>query len=387
MSERLAFVQQCLDRRQSIVAICARFGISEKTGHKILARFREGGPAALADRSHAALTRPNHVDPAVVTRVLELRRANPLYGAAKLRDWLVQHEPDGCWPAASTIGTLLTRAGLIPPRRRRRAGPDALVRTRAAADAPNRVWTADFKGEFVVGAGARAPYCYPLSVLDLHSHFLLGCTALTSTRVATARTTFEQLFRTYGLPDVLRTDNGVPFAQPLALGRLGRLAFWWVRLGIQPEHIPPGQPAANGAHERFHKTLKAHTAAPPAASLAAQQARFVAFQHEYNTERPHASVADRWPPASVYTASLRAYPRRLPTHVYPATALVRRVAGDGHIKIHGTRLFLSTALAGEVVGLTPQGDAALTIAYGHLALGELDLALGRFTPRVRWTGP
>jgi putative transposase len=386
MSERLAFVQQCLDRRQSIVAICARFGISEKTGHKILARFREGGPAALADRSHAAHTRPNHVDPAIAARILALRRKHPLYGAEKLRDWLVQHEPDGHWPAASTIGTLLTRAGLIPPRRRRSAGPDALAMTRAAACAPNRVWTADFKGEFVVGTGARAPYCYPLTVLDLHSHFLLGCTALASTGVATARTTFAQLFRTYGLPDVLRTDNGVPFAQPQALGRLGRLAFWWVRLGIQPEHIPPGQPAANGAHERFHKTLKAHTAAPPAASLAAQQARFAHFQQEYNTERPHKSVADRRPPASVYTASVRAYPHRLPALVYPATALVRRVAGDGHIKLHGTRLFLSTVLAGEEIGVTQTIDATLTLAYGQLALGEFDLAASRFTPRVRWTG-
>lgn len=387
MSERLAFVQQCLSRRQSIVVICARFGISEKTGHKILARFREGGPAALADRSHAAHARPQHVEPATVARILALRRAHPLYGAAKLRDWLVQQEPEGRWPAASTIGTLLSRAGLIPARRRRGAGPDALASTRAAAGAPNRVWTADFKGEFVVGTGARAPYCYPLTVLDLHSHFLLGCTALASTRVATARTTFEALFRTYGLPDVLRTDNGVPFAQPQALGRLGRLAFWWVRLGIQPEHIPPGQPAANGAHERFHKTLKAHTAAPPAASLAAQQARFAHFQGEYNTERPHESVVDRRPPASVYTPSLRAYPRRLPTLSYPATALVRRVAGDGSIKVHGTRLFLSTALAGEEVGLTQQQDAMLTIAYGQLALGEFDLTVGRFTPCVRWTGP
>jgi transposase InsO family protein len=388
MSERVRFINAWLAQRESVVALCARFGISEKTGHKLLRRYRAGGPAALADRSHAAHTRPHRVPPERVERILALRHAHPLYGPVLLRDWLRLHEPAVPWPAASTIGALLTRAGLVEPRRGRRDPLAArLLTERTAATTPNRVWTADFKGEFVVGTGARAPYCYPLTVLDLHSHFLLGCAALASTRVASTRAHFELLFRTYGLPDVLRTDNGVPFAQPQALGRLGRLAFWWVRLGIRPEHTPPGCPAANGAHERFHRTLKAHTAQPPAASLAAQQHRFTAFQHEYNTERPHTSVPARRPPAALYTPSRRAYPARLPALEYDPDTLVRRVAGDGHIKVHGTRLFLSTSLAGEPVGLTQRADGELTIAYGALALGEFDLALGRFHPRVRWYAP
>jgi transposase InsO family protein len=388
MSERCRFIEAWLAQRESIVALCAQFGISEKTGHKFLRRFRESGPAGLAERSHAAHTRPQRVPPARVERILALRRAHPLYGPALLRDWLRLHEPEVPWPAASTIGVLLTRAGLVAPRRRRRDPLAArLLTERTAATAPNRVWTADFKGEFVVGTGARAPYCYPLTVLDLHSHFLLGCVALASTRVTSTRARFETLFRTYGLPDVLRTDNGVPFAHPQALGRLGRLAFWWVRLGIRPEHTPPGCPAANGAHERFHRTLKAHTAQPPAASLEAQQRRFTAFQQEYNRERPHTSVPAHRPPAALYTPSLRPYPTRRPTLEYATGTLVRRVAGDGHIKVHGTRLFLSTCLAGEPVGLTQRADGQLTIAYGALALGEFDLAQQRFHPQVRWYAP
>lgn len=388
MSERCRFIEAWLAQRESIVALCAQFGISEKTGHKFLRRFRESGPAGLAERSHAAHTRPQRVPPARVERILALRRAHPLYGPALLRDWLRLHEPEVPWPAASTIGVLLTRAGLVAPRRRRRDPLAArLLTERTAATAPNRVWTADFKGEFVVGTGARAPYCYPRTVLDLHSHFLLGCVALASTRVTSTRARFETLFRTYGLPDVLRTDNGVPFAHPQALGRLGRLAFWWVRLGIRPEHTPPGCPAANGAHERFHRTLKAHTAQPPAASLEAQQRRFTAFQQEYNRERPHTSVPAHRPPAALYTPSLRPYPTRRPTLEYATGTLVRRVAGDGHIKVHGTRLFLSTCLAGEPVGLTQRADGQLTIAYGALALGEFDLAQQRFHPQVRWYAP
>jgi putative transposase len=385
MSHRLAFIQQCVGRRRgSILSVCARFGISEKTGQKWLARFRLEGPAGLADRSHATHGHPNRLPAAIAHRLITLRRRHPLYGASKLRDWLLQHEPETAWPAASTIGALLAREGLITPRRRHHHAPERaqLERARTAATAPNRVWTADFKGQFRVGAGT---YCYPLTVLDLYSHFLLGCTALPSTAVGSARRAFERLFRLYGLPDVLRTDNGVPFAQPNALGRLGALAFWWVRLGIRPEHTPPAHPAANGAHERFHKTLKAHTARPAASSFAAQQRRFDRFHAEYNDDRPHAHVVDRRPPATVYTPSLRPYPRRLPALIYPDATMVRLVAQGGFIKLHNTPVFLSRNLAGDYIGLTETADDQLTLAYGALLLGEFDLPTKRFTTHLRWT--
>jgi transposase InsO family protein len=383
MSERLAFIQACLDRRRRVVDVCAQFGISEKTGHKLLHRFRTDGLAGLADRSHATHHHPYAVAPAVASRIVALRRKHPLYGAAKLRDWLVQHEPGVRWPAASTIGELLHRAGLIRARRRRTCTQARVATGRTAASAPNVVWTADFKGQFRLGDGA---YCYPLTLLDLHSHFLLRCTALDSTAVAPARQHFARAFREYGLPEVVRTDNGVPFAQPNAIGRFGALAFWWIRLGIRPEHIRPATPAENGAHERFHKTLKAHTARPAAASFAAQQQRFDRFRTEYNDDRPHASTVDHRPPAASYLASPRSYPTPLPPLLYPDALAVRHVARNGTIKWRQQWIFLSSNLAGEDVGLFEEAGDQLRITYAALILGDYDCHAQRFTPNLRWDG-
>jgi transposase InsO family protein len=383
MSERLAFIQRSIHRGESILDVCAEFGISEKIGHKWLARFAVEGPAGLADRSHARHGQAHQVAPAVAARIIALRKRHPLYGPVMLRDWLRQHEPSVQWPAASTIGELLKRAGLVRSARRRGGTHARLESGRTAATAPNVVWTADFKGEFPLRGGG--PKCYPLTVLDLQSHFLLGCTALRSTAVQTARQSFERVFRAYGLPEVIRTDNGIPFAQPNAIGRLGSLAFWWVRLGIRPEHIPPGRPAANGAHERFHKTLKAHTIRPGTLSLQAQQRRFDRFRREYNDERPHTSVAGHNPPSTSYQASPRSYPRRLPPMFYPEAAVVRRVTTAGAIKVREVAYWLSSNLAGEYVRLTETDDDRLIVAYGPLELGEILLASNRFIPNVRWT--
>jgi putative transposase len=384
MTERLAFITACLDRTEFIVDICARFGISEKTGHKLLKRFREAGPSALQDQSRAPHTGAHRLSPDVVARILALRRRYPQYGPVKLRDWFVQHEPAQHWPAASSIGALLVRAGLVRPHRRHRATEHARLDSgRTMATTANHIWTADFKGEFRVGSGA---YCYPLTVLDLHSHFLLGCTALETTGVATAHHQFLQLFREYGLPQVIRTDNGVPFAQANALGRLGALAYWWIRLGIRPEHITPARPAENGAHERFHKTLKASATRPAAASLHAQQHRFDVFRHEYNRERPHASLPAHQPPATQYASSPRPYPARLPTLHYPADAVVRKVDGGGHIKWQNHAHFLSHNLVGQYVRCLETPTDLVTIIYATLALGDIDPHTHRFIPRVHWLG-
>jgi len=386
MSERLEFIQACLDRTERITAICDRFGISEKTGHKWLARFRAEGEAGLAPRSRAPHT-PRRMPAEMAERILELRRTRRLDGPQKLRDWLVQHHPETRWPAASSIGALLAREGLVRPRRRRRThGAGRLTGELTPATAPNEVWTADFKGHFRVGGG---PYCYPLTVLDLHAHFLLGCDALPSTAVAGTRGAFVRLFREYGLPGALRTDNGVPFAQPNALGRLGALALWWVRLGIRPERTTPATPAENGAHERFHRTLAAATARPPAASLRAQQRRFDAFRADYNMERPHAALPGHVPPTQVYgvgAASRRPYPTRLPALWVPPDAEVRHVTSVGTIKWRSRRVFLTTNLAGEIVCLTPSDTELVTVSYAALKLGDLDPYTDRFRPDVRWLG-
>ena len=387
MSERMAFIQACLDRKKRIVDICDAFGISEKTGHKQLKRFRGEGIEGLEDRSHAGLTHPYRITPEVRARVIALRRRYPLYGAQMLRDWLIQHEPEVRWPAASSIGELLKRSNLIVRKRRQNRGNErkALNTGRTRALEPNMVWTADFKGEFRLKSGC-GPYCYPLTVLDLHSRFLLGCTALKTTAVATTEQTFVRLFREYGLPCVLRTDNGVPFAQPNAIGRLGRLAFWWVRLGIRPEHITPATPSENGAHERFHKTLKAAATKPASPSLRSQQRRFDDFRTEYNTHRPHSSLPDHRPPGQFYTSSPRAYPTRLPPLVYPDTWAVRLVNSSGFIKWRNQEIFLSSNITGDYVGIVETEGDRFTISYGALELGHIDAESNRFTPEVRWTG-
>jgi len=383
MSERLAFVQSCLRHHESVLQVCARFGISEKTGQKWLKRFREGGPEAIVERSHARHTQAHRMSSTVSARVVALRQAHPLYGPRKLYDWLVQHHPAQRWPSPSAIGDLLKREQLVRGAHRRQYPVERarLEGSRSTATEANAVWTADFKGEFRLLGG---PYCFPLTVLDLFSHYLLGCRALASTAVVSAHQTFERLFREFGLPRVLRTDNGVPFAQPNALGRFGALAFWWVRLGIRPEHIALGRPAENGAHERFHRTLKASATHPASRSYGAQQRRFDSFRTEYNTDRPHESVINHRPPGHVYTSSSRPYPSKLPDIVYPDPTTVRLVDTAGTIKWQNCPIFLSTNLSGQYVSLIETEKDHVTIAYSTLQLGEFNPHTHRFLPRVRW---
>jgi hypothetical protein len=247
------------------------------------------------------------------------------------------------------------------------------------------VWTADFKGEFRLKSGL-GEYCYPLTVLDLTTHFLLGCTALRTTAIVPTKQAFERLFIEYGLPSVMRTDNGVPFAQPNALGRIGKLAFWWVQLGIRPEYIAPGRPSENGAHERFHRTLKAATTKPSSPSLRAQQKRFDEFRREYNTERPHRSLPQRRPPAQFYEPSPRSYPSKLPAMIYPDSSTVRLVDSSGNIKWRSRSFFLTTNLAAQYVALSEGAGDLITITYGRLELGGIDPETNRFSPGLKWNG-
>lgn len=386
MSERIAFVQACLDRSESISEICDRFGISEKTGHKLLRRFKEEGFDGLHDRPRARLTHPYRITPEVAGRIIALRRKYPLYGPQTIRDLLMQREPETRWPAASSIGEILKTANLIHAKRRRsRSAEHAALETgRTKALEPNAVWTADFKGEFRLRRGVGS-YCYPLTVMDLHTRYLLSCAALDTTAVLPAQKVFVRLFREHGLPSVLRTDNGMPFCQPNALGRLGRLGFWWVRLGIRPEHTKPATPSENGAHERFHRTLKDATTCPSSHSLEAQQRRFEGFKREYNEQRPHRSLPGHRPPSQFYTSSPRPYPRKLPIVAYPEDWDVRLVT-KGFIKWRNHDFFLSSNLAGEYVGLSEVPGDLYSISYGLLQLGHIDPNTNRFTPRLQWTG-
>jgi transposase InsO family protein len=281
-----------------------------------------------------------------------------------LRSWLVRRDPATAWPCRDTIHTVLARAGCVRHRRARRPAI-APAHHLTVPTTPNRVWTVDFKGQFCTGDGVL---CYPFTLRDGYSRYVLACTALPSVRTAVTQPQFARAFATYGLPDRIRSDNGPPFGAP-SLAGLSRLAVWWLRLGIQPERIRPGRPGENGAHEQFHAVLKRETARPPAATRAAQQQRFRHFVAEYNEERPHEALGNA-PPATRYTPSPRPFPARLPPLDYPDGCVVRRVSTAGQVKWQGRALFLSHVLAAQDVAFDPLDDGLwlLRFAAAPLAL-------------------
>jgi transposase InsO family protein len=368
MAERQRFVKDYRRGLFNMSELCAHYGVSRKTGYKWLRRYAAEGEAGLADRSRAPKHCPHQVEPAIEQRLVAERKRHRTWGPHKLLAH-VGPPPKGLkWPAASTVGEILKRHELVRPRRGR-ARPGHPGRPQTEMDAPNAVWTADFKGHFKTGDGV---YCYPLTVLDGYSRYLLACQALLATQHAGVQAVFERLFREYGLPDVIRTDNGVPFATQ-AIGRLSRLAVWWIKLGIWPELIEPGCPQQNGRHERLHRTLKAETIRPPAAHAQAQQARFGRFQVEYNQVRPHEALG-QVPPAKLYVSSRRAYPQRLPELAYPAHFERRYVSRNGGIKFGSRWLNVSHVLAEEYVGLEEVADGIWAMHFGPLCLGRFDQA-------------
>lgn len=384
MSQRLQFIEAVLHRApgQSILDICRSIGISERVGHKWLKRFGAGGPAALADRSHAPRHPAHQVPRAVSERLCALREQQPTWGARKLRDVLAREDPTVSWPAPSTITTLLDRAGLLTRRRRSLRERSAWATgTLTVPTAANEVWAADFKGEFRLTDGT---WCYPLTVSDLHSRYVLAVRALASTAGDPATVALRACFAEFGLPRVIRTDNGVPFGAPLALGGLSPLAVWWIRLGIRPERIQKGVPQQNGTHERMHRTLKAEATHPASPSLALQQQRFDHWRRTFNERRPHEALANT-PPAGHYTPSPRPFPRRLPILEYGSAAELRRVNTDGFLKWRNDRIFLSTVLAGQYVAWEETANDEWTIRFGPLILGIYSAALFAFTEHLSWT--
>jgi transposase InsO family protein len=285
MEERFRFVQEYKTEDWNFAELCRRYEVSRKTGYKWLQRYEEEGLEALKDQCRAAKHHPNEVLKAVAEEVLEMRRRHPHWGPTKLRARLQRESPEIVWPAASTIGEMLKRAGLTVPRKFKRVTPASLSPLRHAAGA-NQVWCTDFKGWFRCGDGVR---CDPLTLTDAYSRYLLRSQAMEGMHERLVRGVMEAAFRENGLPDAIRSDNGEPFASP-GIGGLSTLSVWWIKLGIRPERIQRGKPQQNGRHERMHRTLKQATAQPPAANMRAQQQAFDRFRQEYNWERPHAAL-------------------------------------------------------------------------------------------------
>jgi len=365
MNQRTQFIADYLREVLSVTELCDLYGVSRKTAYKWIDRYLRHGPAGIEERSRRPLSSPNQTPEEIVSAILEARQRHPSWGGKKLLTLLHKRQPRWELPARSTVCDILSRHGMVPKKRnRRRIGhpgkPGSLIL------APNDLWCADYKGQFKTGDGV---YCYPLTVTDGFSRFLLGCQGLNSTAVAQAKPVFTQLFREYGLPKRIRTDNGVPFATN-TLARLSTLSAWWIRLGILPELIEPGKPQQNGRHERMHRTLKAETTRPAAANLAAQQRKFNRFREEFNHERPHEAL-DQQTPASCYSASPREMPSKLPPLEYPDRFEVRYVSANGGIRWKKDWINVSTVCIGEYVGLEEIDDGIWNIYFGPLKLGRL----------------
>lgn len=360
----------------AVAEAARRFGVSRKTAHKWVQRYEAEGVSGLTDRSRAPAHHPNAVSAAMVEWILAVRDRWS-FGAVKIRDWLLENEKDGASvPAASTIGAVLNAYGRTAPKRRRRLPKRS--EPLAHCDGPNRVWCADFKGWFCTGDGTR---CDPLTVTDGFSRYLLQCRIVPRTTFHAVAPVFDELFSEYGLPDIIRTDNGVPFAATRGLG-VSRLAVKWIKYGITPERIRPGHPQENGRHERMHRTLKEHTLRPPANTPRQQQHRFDTFRHHYNHERPH-EAANHRPPARTYAPSPRSAPARLTTPDYCREWDVHRVFDKGSIRWRGHLLHLSGALGNEYVAIAPnESERYLTIYFGHVPIAYIDTRYTRIIPKL-----
>lgn len=363
MEERMRFVMATVDNAEPFAMVCRRFGVSRKVGYKWLERYGDEGVDGLKDRSRAPLHHPRALMAEIAERCLAVRREHPTWGPVKVRSWLEQHDARTRWPASSTIGELFDREGLTVKRRLRRRSPPSSAPFAQCA-AANDVWCIDFKGWFVTGDGAR---CEPLTLSDAHSRYLLRCQALARSDSEHVWPVLEAAFREFGLPRRLRSDNGSPFAS-CGAGGLSRLSVKLVKAGVVPERIAPGKPQQNGRLERLHLTLLQDAATPPAATLREQLKRLRHFQRIYNEERPHQALGNDTP-AKHYAASPRRFDGVLREPPYSADHKVRRVRHNGEIRWQGATIYVSAALIGEPIGLSPNGDGGWTASFGPVVLG------------------
>lgn len=374
MEEKARFVLEYEQDVYTMTELCERYGIARETGYVWLRRYQQTGLEGLQERSRAP-HQPAHQTPEEIEKgVLELRQAHMRWGPRKLKRVLERDQAGRRWPAASTIGAILKREGLVVAHGKR-SKTEPYSEPLAHADGCNRVWCADFKGWFRSGDGQRID---PLTISDAYSRYLLRCQSVAKTDTVRVQAVFEAAFREYGLPQAIRTDNGAPFATT-ALSGLSRLAVWWMKLGIVPERIEAGHPEQNGRHERMHRTLKEETAMPPARDHRAQQRALQRFRHEYNELRPHEALGQQTP-ASVYQPSARPFPARLSEPEYPETMRVLSVRRKGHFRWHRQDVFLSEVLWGERVGFLPVDERWYTVYFAQLPLARFDCRRLRVLP-------
>ncbi len=379
MDERLKFVARLLEG-EKMAGLCREFGISRKTGYKILGRYNEIGLGGLTDRSRRPYRHANQLPFQVEKQIVRLKQDKPSWGAPKIREKLARLYPDVHTPAISTVHAVLDRHGLVKRRGRRRN--KAKGTPLSLPGQPNELWCADYKGEFML---ADRRYCYPLTITDFASRYLFACEALSTTKEAYAFPVFEAVFKEYGLPKAIRTDNGVPFASPNGLYGLSKLAVWWLRLGIEIERIKPGNPQQNGRHERMHLTLKQEATKPAARNFLQQQGKFDHFIECYNNERPHQAL-DMCFPAERYVPSTRPY-TGLPDLDYPFHDKIVTVTTCGRICFNRRKINLSTVFAGQSVGIKQVSDEIWLVSFMDYDLGYFDLETCRLEPLENPFGP
>jgi transposase InsO family protein len=363
---RIEMINDWLSKEYTVTELSHYYQVSRKTLHKWIKRYRVYGEIGLKELSRVPHYHPNTTSEDKIEAILRVKKQHLKWGPRKVIARLRNEKPGENWPADSTVSTILRKHGLINQRKYRHHTPP-YTKPFLACDQSNRVWSADYKGQFRMG---NERLCYPLTISDNYSRYVLVCQGLTKPTYMQTQPYFEWAFRQYGLPDSIRTDNGTPFASA-GLGGLSRLSVWFIKLGIRPERITAGCPEQNGRHERMHKTLKDETADPPKKNINEQQKAFNDFVNIYNNERPHEALGQR-PPASVYCKSSRGYPYKLPSIEYDNHTTVRYVHPNGRMTWHATDVYISQSLSGEYIGLKQTGDTIWEISFGNYPLGLMD---------------
>lgn len=379
VDEKLKFVARLLDG-EKMSHLCQEFGISRKTGYKIFDRYKECGLEGLNDRSRKPHRYANQLPFQIEKAILQIKKEKPTWGAPKIREILIRKYPDISPPAKSTVHATLHRYGLVAKQKRRhyRAQGTEL----SSAKKPNELWCADYKGEFQLG---NKKYCYPLTITDFSSRFLLACEGQESTKELFAFTVFERVFKEFGLPDAIRTDNGVPFSSPNALFGLSKLSVWWLRLGIAIERIKPGHPQQNGRHERMHLTLKKQATKPAGDNFLQQQEKFDEFIYEYNYERPHQALDMKFP-TELYVPSNKTY-QGLPPVEYPFHDKTILVTHCGRICLKNKKINFSVVFAGQPVGIKEVEDNIWLVSFMNYDLGYFDEQTCKLEPIDNPFGP
>lgn len=373
MDEKLKFIARYLEG-EKIAPLCRDFGVSRVTGHNLIKRYKMMGQCALVEQKRTPHHYANKLPIAVEALILNLKREYKTWGAPKIREKIIRKYPDVKTPAISTIHAVLDRHGLVKHRKgRKRYKNKGTVLSHVKH--PNELWCADYKGEFMMG---NRQYCYPLTITDYSSRYLISCDALSSTKEDFAFEVFTKAFKEYGLPKTVRTDNGCPFASAQSFYKLTKLSVWWMRLGIQVERIQPGCPQHNGRHERMHLTLKQETTRPPRENLIAQQEEFDKFTRIYNTERPHQGIKNKYP-TEVYRRSPRELKSLEPLY-YPFHDQTITVSQCGRICTRGFKVNLSRAFAGQQVGIKEMEDNIWVVSFLDYDLGYFDDKSHRVEP-------